>query len=147
MNFATELDDHAHLFLRSIGEPGEGVLRLLVEIGVERVTAKDIEIAGSLISGVHQTSADESTPAYEITFASYIVYAVRNESYALQDKQEVWQGKSFRVYSKSKFLDFVASATFASAEYPGPFAHYCLACEDHVVDIASIVQPEVRRLR
>jgi hypothetical protein len=147
MDFARELNSHTYLFLRSIEEPGEGMLRLLVEAGVRSADAKDIEIAGSVISGVHRISADDSTAVYEVTFAGYIVYAVRNESYASRDEQEVWQGKSFRVYSKSRFLDFVGSATFASAEYPGPFAHYGLGCQDHILDIASTAQPEVRRLR
>lgn len=147
MNFATELNGYAYLFLKSIEELGEGVVRLTVEAGVENTEAKDIAIGGTVFSGLHQISASESTPEYEITFASYIAYAVRNESYASRDKQEVWQGKSFRVYSKSRFLDFVRSATFATAEYPGPFAHYSLGCQDHVIDIASTAQPEVRRVR
>lgn len=147
MDFATELNGHVYLFLKSMEEPGEGALRLVVEVGGASADAKNVVVGDSTISGAHQISADESTPEYEIVFASYIAYAVRNESYASQDKQEVWQCKSFRVYSKSRFLDFVRSATFATAEYPGPFAHYSLVCQEHVVDIASTSHPEVRRLR
>lgn len=146
-DYVTELDGHAYLYLNAIEDAGHNVLRLVVRVGAEGTEAKSIAVGGTVISGLRQVAADESAPEYEITFVSYIAYAVRSESYTLRDKEEAWVGNSFRVYSKSRFLDFVRSATFASSEYPGPFAHYSLVCQDHVVDIASISQPKVNRLR
>ncbi len=143
----TDLDSHAYLFLNSIEEAGHGGLRLVVQVGAESAETKNLHIGGSVISGLREVSVGESAPEYEITFASYIAYAVRNESYVLQDKEQAWVGKSFRVYSRSRFLDFVRSATFATPEYPGAFAHYSVVCQDHVVDIASASQPKVQRLR
>jgi hypothetical protein len=142
----TDLDSHAHLFLNAIEEAGHGGLRLVVQVGTLSAETKKIQIAGSVISSLRQVSVGDSGPGYEVTFADYIAYAVRNESYVLQDKEDAWAGKSFRIYSKSRFLDFVRSATFASPEYPGPFMHYSLVCQDHVVDIASVSQPKVERL-
>jgi len=142
-----ELDSCDYLFLNAIEERGPDGLRLVVDVGKESPEATEIAIAGTIISGLHHVSAGESSLQYEIDFATYIAYAVRNESYVLRDEEQVWAGKSFRVYSKSKFLDFVRSATFATTEYPGPFAHYSLVCQDRVVDVASIAQPKVKRLR
>ena len=142
-----DLDGHAYLFLNGIEEAGHNGLRLVVQVGALSADVKNIQIGGSVISGLRQVSVGESGPEYEITFASYIAYAVRNESYVSHDKEEAWAGKSFRVYSKSRFLDFVRSATFASPDYPGTFAHCSLVCQDHVVDIASVSQPKVERLR
>lgn len=81
---------------------------------------------------------------FEVIWPSYIGYAVRNESYTTWDKEEEWTGSSFRIYSKSKFLDFIANGTFASDEYPGPFRHYEIICCDQIIDIASQDQPIVR---
>ena len=35
------------------------------------------------------------------------------------------------------FLDYVARATFASNEYPGPLRHWCVGSENHVVDVVG----------
>jgi len=143
----TDLNGQVYLFLNGIEEAGHNGLRLVIQVGAVSAEAENIQIGGSVISGLRQVSVGKSGPEYEITFASYIAYAIRNESYVLQDKEEAWVGKSFRVYSKSRFLDFVRSATLASPEYPGAFAHYSLVCQDHVVDIASVSQPKIERLR
>lgn len=147
MDLINELDGQAYLFLNGIEEVGHGALRLVAEAGVVSMEAKDIKVGGTVVSGAREVSANALTPKYEIIFASYIAYAVRNESYVSQDKEESWMGKFLRVYSKSRFLDFVQRGTFASSEYPGPFAHYSLVCQDHVIDIATTAQPEVNRIR
>ena len=74
----------------------------------------------------------------------YISYAVRNESYVHWGKDEQWQGNRFRVYARSKFLDFVANGTFATADYPGPFRHYEVLCVNHIIDVAAPESPLVR---
>jgi len=147
MDLIKELDSQAYLFLNGIEEVGHCALRLVAEAGKVSIEAKDIKVGGTVISGGHKVSADSSTPKYEIIFGSYIAYAVRNESYVSQDEEEAWLGKSFRVYSKSRFLDFVQRGTFARSEYPGPFEHYSLVCQDHVIDIATTAQPEINRIR
>lgn len=147
MDLIKELDGQAYLFLNGIEEVGHGGLRLVAEAGAVSMEAMDIKVGGTVVSGAREVSANASAPKYEIIFASYIAYAVRNESYVSQDKEEAWIGNSFRVYSKSRFLDFVQRGTFASSEYPGPFAHYSLVCQDHVIDIATTRQPEVNRIR
>jgi hypothetical protein len=84
---------------------------------------------------------------FEIRWSSYISYAVRSEHYCQWDKDEVWEGKHvFRVYTKSKFLDFVAAGTFATADFPGAFRHYQIQCLYPIIDVASMEAPRVRRL-
>ena len=60
------------------------------------------------------------------------------------DESEEWKGGRFRVYSRSKFLEFVAAGTFADGLYPGAFEHYEILCENHVVDVASVSAPVAR---
>ena len=82
---------------------------------------------------------------FEIRWSSYISYAVRSEHYCQWDSEEIWEGKHvFRVYSKSKFLDFVAAGTFASDAFPGPFKHYQIQSLYPIIDVASRQPPSVR---
>jgi hypothetical protein len=84
---------------------------------------------------------------FEIRWSSYISYAVRSEHYCQWDEDEVWEGKHvFRVYTKSKFLEFVAAGTFATADFPGTFRHYQIQSLYPIIDVASMEVPRVRRL-
>ena len=82
----------------------------------------------------------------EITFPDYVAYAVLNESFANVDKYEEYTGQFFRTYSKSHFLDYVGVATFASDDYPGKSTHYEIPCLDHIVEVISVGEPQIRDL-
>ena len=41
------------------------------------------------------------------------------------------------MYTRSQFLDYISRATLATLEYPGPFLHYGLPTDNHVVEVAS----------
>ena len=55
-------------------------------------------------------------------------------------------GRHGRILSKSHFIDYMSLASFASDEYPGPTQHYCVACEDHILNVLSTEAPTVKRL-
>ena len=57
---------------------------------------------------------------FAVFWRLYVGYTVLNESYASVDEEELGEGVRFRIYSKSRFIDFMSRATFASDEYPGP---------------------------
>lgn len=101
----------------------------------EKYVIGDVSIEG------YPVITDESLPIIQIHFENYISYSVTNESFTQWDEYEEFEGKAFRVYSKSHFLDFVQSHTFASKDYPGPFKHYGMICIDHIVNIASTSIP------
>jgi hypothetical protein len=84
---------------------------------------------------------------FEIVWRHYVGYSVLNESYAAVDDAEQYEGIRFRIYSKSHFIDYMALESFASDDYPGPTQHYCVACEDHIVNVLSVEVPAVQRLR
>ena len=89
--------------------------------------------------------ATDPDRVFEIRWSSYISYAVRSEHFCQWDSDEVWEGKHvFRVYSKSKFIDFVDRGTFATADFPGPFKHYQIQSLYQIVDVASLEAPQVR---
>ncbi len=83
---------------------------------------------------------------FEVFWGHYITYAGRSECYFSGDNGEESSGNSFRIYTKSAFLDFVLNGTFARDDYPGPFVHYQVVCSDHIIDVASMRPTEIRRV-
>ena len=143
-----ELSACRHLFLRQINEPHENSLRLLVEEGTVSPEASSMRIGGTVIADAHRIVCNENTGLFEVSWKSYICYSVRNESYVMRDETEKYElGNLIRLYSDSKFLDFVRSATFACNEYPGPFQHVQVITEMHIIDVISTAAPAVRKLR
>jgi hypothetical protein len=116
--------------------------------GKVRRPHEDIEILpGKVISGTRAIESDATCRAFELVWLSYVSYSVRNESFCTLDKEERWEGRLFCLYSKSHFLDYVAQATFASADYPGPLQHWGVNCLNHIVDVVSIAEPQVREIK
>lgn len=142
-----EINDCKYLFLTEISELGRDGLRLRVEEGRPAGETEDIRIGGSVISGGTRIDVRDDSRIFEVFWASYVAYSVLNESFALQDAAEVYEGGRMRLYSKSNFADYLSKATFACNEYPGPTLHYEVSCEDHIIDVVSVVSPIVRRLR
>ena len=141
-----EVDSCENLFLVEISEPEANSLRLLISEGRISEHEETWDIAGVPFPGVRSIDITAHSKHFEITWPHYISYAVRNESYCSLDKEEEWTGSSFRIYSKSKFIDFIGNGTFATPEYPGPFKHYEITCLDHIIDVASEVLPTIRRI-
>ncbi len=142
-----EIDSCEYLFLRETGESDPQVFRLLVEEACASPESVTMNIGGTELTDCHPVKG--TARFFEIVWNSYIAYCVRNESYCSPEKEaEIAIGnKRFRVYSKSYFTDYISNATFATSEYPGPVLHYCVATENHVVDVASMEQPQIRNLR
>jgi hypothetical protein len=147
MNLIEQLDRHKYLYLTEIGEPKENVLRLVIEEARASGEPEDMKIGDVTLSAVRSIVSDEFCFAYEVVFGSYVAYSVRNESYVGQDESEEFTGRLFCVYSKSRFLDYVRVATFASDDYPGKLNHYGINCLNHIVDVVSVEEPQINILR
>lgn len=138
-----EIDTCAFLWLREMGELNRQGLRLLVEEGRANPEIKAINVAGVTLEG-HPVKP--TGHVFEITWSSYIAYCVRNESYcAVPADEDLAVGKRFRIYRRSHFLNFISCTTIACPDYPGPFVHFSVCCEDHVIDVISVDKPEIRR--
>jgi hypothetical protein len=142
-----QIDDCKYLYLRELREPEDNTLRIVVAEAKADGPPEDIEILGKVISGTRAIESDESCRLFEVFWPSYVAYCVRNESYTSWDDSQVWEGRLFRVYSKSHFRDYVAKDTCSSDEYPGPLRHWCLLCLNHLVDVIGCAEPEFRLLR
>jgi hypothetical protein len=137
-----------YIFLRDYWEPEENALRIVIEEAKANGPLQDIlSPSGRII--IRDTVAIESDPTcrvFALEWPSYVAYCVRNESFTSWDNEEAFEGRHFRVYSKSHFRDYVARGTFATDDYPGPLKHWCIVCQNHLVDVVGCVEPEISRL-
>jgi hypothetical protein len=144
----TDLNSCQHLFLREIGEPAQNRLKLVIEEGVVSTETTSVNFGGSVIAGCHKVILGKNSRLFEITWDSYVAYSIRNESYVVKDETEEYSlGNLARIYSKSKFLDYILGSTIASDEYPGPSQHVEIICECHIVDVVSTTIPSGKNLR
>jgi len=88
-----------------------------------------------------QIYKDDQKPVVKITFDFYIAYSVLNESYVVQERYEKYKGTFFRLYKKSRYLDYISLGTIATSDYPGPFKHYGICALDHIIDVVSVEEP------
>lgn len=143
-----DLNSCQYLFPREINELEQNGLTLLIEEGIASPESTSIEVAGTVISDYHGVTSGKDSRLFRVTWVAYIAYSVRNESYVLADEGGRFElGNLARVYSRSKFLEYVRAATIASNEYAGPSQHVQILCECHIIDVISTTTPTVRRLR
>jgi hypothetical protein len=120
-------------------------MRLVLQFRIHK--ASNVEQYADLVSrhgGSSLYQDDENFPLIQLEFDSFIGYSVLNECYTVWDDYEQFHGKIFRIYQKSRYLDFITLGTIATDEHPGPFKHYRIAGLNHIVDIVSTSEPTLR---
>ena len=138
-----QLDGHRYLYLTGISEPEDNALRLRIEEG----RVPEVEEGSDGMIG-RPIVADARSAAYQVLFPDYVAYAVVNESFDRpSESDEAFTGRLVRRYTRSRFLDFIAAGTSASASYPGRFTHYEFCCLNHLVSVAAVSPPQVTRLK
>jgi hypothetical protein len=147
MDVDKQIDTCEYLYLRGISEPETNVLQLIFEEGKTSTEATDLDLGRTTLKGLYEIYTDATCRLFEIIFPTYITYAVRNESYATTGDDEEFTGRRFRTYTTSSFLEYMGAATWASEEYPGPFAHYGIIASHHLVDVISVERPSITVLR
>lgn len=130
-----------HILFAGLNEPKDNALRLYF-YRTTTVPAEPLVLGDQVYEG-SDVVVDTEVAVIEVAFENYIGYSVRNESFTMWDETEAFEGHAFRLYTKSKYLDFVRAATFACDAFPGPFQHYGMACYDHVIDVVSASEPVV----
>ena len=146
MDFFSEINSYKYIYLTHIDEPEENMLRLIIQEGIISEEEKTLDLGAAKFEEFREISVTDESKAYQVIFESYIAYSVVNESYSQWDDYEVFKGKVFRIYQKSRFLDYLKLDTFATKDYPGTFEHFGFACSNHIVNIASQIKPTIKQL-
>lgn len=143
-----QIDECNYLFLAEIEELHGNGLRLLVREGRTAGLPQDVHVAGQTIHDCTPIAVTDESAVFELVWERYVAYCVLNESFAFPpNSEEVYTGKRVRIYSKSRFRQYISQSTFATDEYPGPMQHYEVCCEDHVVSVISTIDPSLNEFR
>ncbi len=141
----TAINKHESVFLTKIYEPNENELLLEVKKSITSDFEVDVQVGNKVLSG-KRVSTDESGSYFTISFDNYVSYHVINESYANSNpKDEYVFGDfgTFRIFQKSKYMDFILNQTFANEIAQGELVHYGLFAESHIVHIISMHEPKI----
>lgn len=146
-DYFEELSECKHPFLRAASEPTANSLKVEVIEGRTSSHSIPIEVAGQSLGEGFPVHVDENCATYELTWSSYVVYQITNESFGRKDEsQEGILGDSASIYRSSELLEYVLRSTSASDEYPGKLTHYRIVCSDHLIDVISTERPECLRI-
>ena len=83
---------------------------------------------------------------YEIVFENYIMYQIRNESFANPDENSKILGKYFVIIKNSSYLKMVKNITFYNDIFDNKYMHYGIFSWNHVIDIISAEEPKIAKL-
>ncbi|AUG57486.1 hypothetical protein [Acetivibrio saccincola] len=142
-----KLMDLVYVELVGLTEPEANSLRLYFKKCKISGKSENLIINKHIIENLYPIIEDEKMPVIQMDFDSYIAYSVTNESFTSWDDYEEFEGKAFRIYKRSRYLDFIKVHTFACDDYPGHFEHYGIVCLDHIVNVVSVEKPVINEVK
>lgn len=148
--FTKDFDDinsHKYINLTHISEPDENQIQMTIEEMVPSGPVSDIELGDVTIDNVQEIKPTAESALYSIKFKSYILYSVLNESFISPKDEDECEGRLCCICRKSSFLNYLKNVSFADSDYPGEFKHYRFNCLNHIVDIASVDEPTIEKMK
>ena len=138
-------------FLCSLHEEGGNVLTIEIEIATSG-EKDESDLAGvdepvrAVVKKYHPIT--HSGRRIRICFENYILYQVRNESFAVPCRDEVYTGRYLREYEHSLLLKYLGTVTNAcqgedGSFWPGLWKHYGICTQDQIIDVVSHEEPMV----
>lgn len=144
MNYYDIINEAKNIFVTRIYEPDENILEFELTIGRTGGLEDGPIINNVNLGPTRQIFYEDLSDVYRVKFPYYIAYSVLNESYE-QLGGSVYTGTKIRIYTESHFLNYVRKDTFATANYPGEFKHYAFITLNHIINVASTVEPDIEK--
>lgn len=137
-------------FLVKLEEGEENRLRIVVSLSTcggmgENVPDDTNRIIKKILKKAKPVYPDNEN-TYEIYFDNYVMYQVRNESFAAFDKEEIRKGNRIIIFEKSKLVDYMKQVIWADENYLGEYTHYGIYTENQIIDVISQIEPKVKKL-
>ncbi|MEK4069924.1 hypothetical protein [Peribacillus sp. FSL R5-0717] len=95
---------------------------------------------------INRSTINKDLPMVQLEFESYISYSVIDECFSYYiDNSEISKGELFRLYTKSRYLDFIKIATNEREDLclSENYIHYQFPCLNHTIDVISCEEPKV----
>lgn len=148
MEYRDLMNQKGYIYFHSLIEPETNSLRIFVDRSKVSQQGKDIEVGKHIIRDVHPIEVDEELAILQLDFNSYVAYSIINESFTVLDDYEIFEGNSFRIFKKSRYLDFINKGTIVNDVFPEEqLVHYEIACLDHIIDVISFDKPIVTKIK
>jgi hypothetical protein len=152
-----EIGSCKYLYLEALTEPNVNELRIVLleavagsPVDADRVASEShLPVLRSLLEGSRKIEHLPGCRRFEVVWDTYIAYSIVNESYSNGEPHTsiaVGDRRRFVEYCSSHYLEYLTKAPFATVDYPGPYRHWALYCEDHTIDIASQGGPILREI-
>lgn len=144
MDYKDFIELKGYIYLHSILEPETNSLQVFIERCKVSKRSMDIKIDEHHLRETFPIEVDEDLPILQIDFDSYVAYSVINESFTVLDDYEIFEGHSFRIFKKSRYLDFINKGTIATDVFPDDtYVHYEIASLNHIIDVISYDEPKI----
>jgi len=138
-----EMDRCGYLDLVQISELNNSLRLIVAELSV---SDQVMPSPPSPVEGAHPVEHTRRDHLFEVLWPRYVAYNVFNESYTSWDasQSQEFQGKRFRLYHKSHYLNFVRKEQNVGFLAP-KHKHWGVMCENHIIDVVSEQEPNVAR--
>ncbi|SMQ80974.1 hypothetical protein SAMN05444673_4067 [Bacillus sp. OV166] len=148
MEYRDLMNEKGYIYLHNLEEPETNSLRIFINRCKVNQQSEDIEIGKHIINDTYPIEVDAQLPIIQLDFDSYVSYSIINESFTVLDEYEIFEGKSFRIFKKSRYLDFINKGTIVNDVFPEEQpVHYEIACLDHIIDVISFDKPIVTEIK
>jgi len=126
--------------LVEITEPEPNALRLvLAEMSVDDKAGGESSPVPRALP-VRRGSRDR---IFEVSWERYAAYTVLNESYDSGNGEDVFEGNLFRIYSKSRYLQFVEEEIENVVFLAPGYKHWGVVCVNHIVHVIAAAEPRI----
>ncbi len=146
MSLFDQITNHDYLYLDKLVEENDLELVLWISEASSECSEgrnEENEIKSEIIT------PKKLCKKYKIIFDEYISYSVRNESFTTWNNYEVFTGNLFRLYSKSRFLDYVSVAVdsfIIEHTQENEIKYFGIICLNNIIDIATCNEPTIEEI-
>jgi hypothetical protein len=140
------IDDCHSLFVEDIR--GLELVIVLIEGNVQPLV-ESIIVGDQDMGAGYPIHADSTSRRFIVWFASHKIvrYMILNESYSEPPEAlEEFSGRHFRVFSKSRLLDFVRVTSNGLVAINESITHYEIVCQNHIIDVIALGPPVIHLL-
>ena len=145
-------NEYRNLFLKQLSDSDDNELTVFiaqskeVEPSLDSFEGEKNEKIRELLSATMRLVPDD-TQIYRIYFERYLMYQVRDESYAYNDDGHISVGQGLILFEKSRLLDYVNEVVDVPVAmhmlHESKLQHYGIYTLNNVIDVVTFYEPVI----